>query len=97
MNVPNFIAYLNQRFPVVNMALFAVLFMTVCSVAERTWPAAVPVTLGGLFIKLTWSLLMGVHTLVCWVISPSGLPENYTYPKPGATWLIQCAGNDPRP
>lgn len=34
MNWKNFLAYLNERFPLVNMALFAVLFLTVFSVAR---------------------------------------------------------------
>ncbi|RSK35399.1 UbiA prenyltransferase family protein [Hymenobacter metallilatus] len=33
MNIRNFAAYLNERFPLVNMGLFAILFLTVWSVA----------------------------------------------------------------
>lgn len=128
MNVPNFITYLNQRFPVVNMALFAVLFLTVYSVAERTWPTAAPgtfgwreggpafglgmvavisfffrlrvfdeqkdyaldsinhpdrvlqsgrvtlrqlqrVSLAGAVIEFAWSVLMGMPTLLCWLLA----------------------------
>ncbi|MBO0933777.1 UbiA family prenyltransferase [Fibrella aquatilis] len=39
MRVANLLAYLNERFPVVNMALFGVLFMTVYSVACFFYPA----------------------------------------------------------
>ncbi|ARK09358.1 hypothetical protein A6C57_02900 [Fibrella sp. ES10-3-2-2] len=123
MNVPSFIAYLNQRFPVVNMALFAVLFLTVYSVATYTWPTFTTDTfswrdslgiiavisfffrlrvfdehkdyaldainhpervlqsgrvtlsqlhytsLTGAGIELVWSVLMGVPTLVCWLLA----------------------------
>ncbi|GAA3933244.1 hypothetical protein [Hymenobacter algoricola] len=38
MNLKNLLAYLNERFPVVNMALFAILFLTVFSVAGAGTP-----------------------------------------------------------
>ncbi len=47
MNLSNLVAYLHQRFPVVNMALFAVLFLTVYSVASFFWPAAKLTHFGG--------------------------------------------------
>lgn len=39
MNLKDLAAYLNERFPAINMALFAVLFGTVYSVASFCWPA----------------------------------------------------------
>ncbi|WP_375444334.1 hypothetical protein [uncultured Fibrella sp.] len=128
MNVPSFIAYLNQRFPLVNMGLFAVLFLTVYSVAERTWPVTASGTFGwheggpafgfgmvavisfffrlrvfdeqkdyaldsinhpdrvlqsgrvtlpqlqrvaiaGACLEITWSALMGLSTVVCWLLA----------------------------
>jgi 4-hydroxybenzoate polyprenyltransferase len=42
MNAKNLAAYLGQRFPVVNMALFAILFGTVYSVATFFSPASAP-------------------------------------------------------
>ncbi len=39
MNAKNLTAYFNERFPLVNMVLFAVLFGTVYSVAGFCWPA----------------------------------------------------------
>lgn len=46
MNLKNLAAYLNERFPFVNMALFAVLFGTVYSVARYFWPTYHPVDFG---------------------------------------------------
>ncbi|MFD2784510.1 UbiA prenyltransferase family protein [Hymenobacter rubripertinctus] len=40
MRLKNLLAYLHERFPVVNMALFAILFLTVYAVARATQPAA---------------------------------------------------------
>ncbi|UYZ59481.1 UbiA prenyltransferase family protein [Hymenobacter latericus] len=39
MNWRHFPAYLHERFPLVNMALFAILFLTVLAVAQATQPA----------------------------------------------------------
>jgi hypothetical protein len=46
MNLTDFWAYLRQRFPPVNMALFAVLFLTVWSVAAAARPASGPAGFG---------------------------------------------------
>ena len=57
MNVHNFLAYLNQRFPVVNMALFAVLFLTVYSVAGFFWPVIKPTHFG-------WREVLGMVAVI---------------------------------
>lgn len=123
MNRTALIAYLNERFPLINMALFAVLFLTVYSVATFFgpllrasgfgWPEVVGmlavisfffrlrvfdeqkdytldainhpqrvlqsgrvtlrqlvrVSLAGLAVELLWSVMMGVPTLVCWLLA----------------------------
>ena len=46
MNINALTAYLNERFPPINMALFAVLFGTVYSVAGYFWPAFNPLGFG---------------------------------------------------
>jgi 4-hydroxybenzoate polyprenyltransferase len=47
MNLRDFSAYLRERFPPVNMALFAILFLTVYAVARATQPAASATDFGG--------------------------------------------------
>ncbi|TAE27589.1 MAG: hypothetical protein EAZ91_16070 [Cytophagales bacterium] len=46
MNLKNLFAYLQERFPPVNMALFAVLFGTVYSVARYFWSSYTPAPFG---------------------------------------------------
>ena len=46
VNINALTAYLNERFPPINMALFAVLFGTVYSVAGYFWPAFNPLGFG---------------------------------------------------
>ena len=59
MNIKNFRAYLHERFPVVNMALFAILFATVFVVASRAagGPGARPPALG-------WSEIGGMAATI---------------------------------
>lgn len=53
MNFRNLAAYLHQRFPVVNMALFTILFLTVYSVAKFFYPAvSTP--------NFTWHEVLGI-------------------------------------
>jgi hypothetical protein len=54
MNGKNLVAYLNERFPVLNMALFAVLFGTVYSVARVAGPGLHP---GGFGWREGWGML----------------------------------------
>ena len=56
MNLRNLWAYLQERFPVVNMALFAVLFVTVFSVAGRAGGAGLP--------PLGWEAVAGMVATV---------------------------------
>jgi hypothetical protein len=56
MNLANFWAYLRQRFPPVNMALFAVLFCTVWSVAG---------TVGKGLPAFGWSEGLGIAATIC--------------------------------
>lgn len=55
MSPANFCAYLRERFPVVNMALFAILFGTVFTVAGRA---------GGRPVALGWGEIMGVAATI---------------------------------
>jgi 4-hydroxybenzoate polyprenyltransferase len=55
MNLKNLLAYLNERFPFVNMALFAILFATVFSVASRAAAGA-----AGLLLPFGFSELAGM-------------------------------------
>ena len=125
MKLKDLFAYVNERFPVINMALFAILFLTVYSVADFFWPRFSPaglgwreawgmvavvsfffrlrvfdeqkdyaldavnhphrvlqsgrvtlgqlrnVSLAGGLLELTWSITMGMPTLVCWLLAVS--------------------------
>ena len=125
MKLKDLFAYVNERFPVINTALFAILFLTVYSVADFFWPRFSPaglgwreawgmaavvsfffrlrvfdeqkdyaldavnhphrvlqsgrvtlgqlrnVSLAGALLELTWSVIMGMPTLVCWLLAVS--------------------------
>ena len=72
MSLPNFIAYLNQRFPVVNMGLFAVLFLTVQSVAERTFPGYRAGTFG-------WRDMLGMVAVIAFFFRLRVFDEHKDY------------------